>query len=125
MARRISTRLSCKSITGLAPAVVGIIAIVYNIGAVLGCFLFGTLSQRFGRRLMMMAAALLALSTIWLWAYSPTLGLLTLGAFLMNFFVQGCWSIIPAHLNELSPAEARAPSRAPFISSAISSLRAT
>ncbi len=92
---------------GLAPAVVGVIAIIYNIGAVLGCFLFGSLSQRFGRRRMMMAAALLARSTIWLWAYSPTLGLLTLGAFLINFFVQGCWSIIPAHLNELSPAEAR------------------
>lgn len=92
---------------GLAPAVVGMMAIIYNIGAVLGCFLFGALSQHFGRRAMMMAAALLALSTMWLWAYSPTLLLLTIGAFLINFFVQGCWSIIPAHLNELSPAAAR------------------
>jgi SHS family lactate transporter-like MFS transporter len=92
---------------GLSPAVVGGIAIIYNIGAVLGCLLFGTLSQRFGRRLMMTWAAALALATIWLWAYSPTLGLLAFGAFLVNFFVQGCWSIIPAHLNELSPPEAR------------------
>jgi SHS family lactate transporter-like MFS transporter len=91
----------------LPPPVVSGIAIIYNIGAVLGCLLFGSLSQRFGRRRMMIAAALLALSTVWLWAYSPTLGLLTLGAFLINLFVQGCWSIIPAHLNELSPAEAR------------------
>lgn len=92
---------------GLAPASVGTIAIVYNIGAVMGCLLFGSLSQRFGRRRMMMTAALLALPTVWLWAYSPTVALLTAGAFLINFFVQGCWSIIPAHLNELSPAEAR------------------
>jgi len=25
----------------------------------------------------------------------------------MQFLVQGCWGIIPAHLNELSPPEAR------------------
>jgi SHS family lactate transporter-like MFS transporter len=91
----------------LAPAVVGGIAIIYNIGAVLGCLMFGSLSQSFGRRRMMMVAALLALPTVWLWAFSPTVGFLALGAFLINMFVQGCWSIIPAHLNELSPAEAR------------------
>ena len=91
----------------LGPAVVSGIAIAYNIGAVIGSFLFGSLSQRFGRRRTMIAAALLALSTVWLWAYSPTLGLLALGAFLINLFVQGCWSIIPVHLNELSPAGAR------------------
>lgn len=92
---------------GLAPPAVSTIAIIYNIGAVLGCLLFGTLSQRYGRRRMIMTAALLALPTVWLWAYSPSLTMLTLGAFLINFFVQGCWSIIPAHLNELSPAEVR------------------
>ena len=92
---------------GLDPAAVGTIAIIYNIGAVLGCLLFGTLSQKFGRRRMMITAALLAIPTIWLWAYSPGVALLTLGAFMINFFVQGCWSVIPAHLNELSPAEAR------------------
>lgn len=91
----------------LSPGVVGGIAILYNIGGVLGCLLFGSLSQRFGRRRTMIAAALLALASVWLWAYSPTLKLLASGAFLINLFVQGCWSIIPAHLNELSPAEAR------------------
>ncbi len=35
-------------------------------------------------------------------------GMLAVGAFLMQFFVQGAWGVIPAHLNELSPAEARA-----------------
>jgi SHS family lactate transporter-like MFS transporter len=92
---------------GLAPPAVSTIAIIYNIGAVLGCLLFGTLSQRFGRKRMMITAALLALPTVALWAFSPSVPMLTLGAFLINFFVQGCWSIIPAHLNELSPPEAR------------------
>jgi SHS family lactate transporter-like MFS transporter len=92
---------------GLLPAAVSRIAIIYNIGAVIGCLVFGSLSQRFGRRRMMITAALCALPTIWIWAFSPSLAMLTLGAFLINFFVQGCWSIIPAHLNELSPARAR------------------
>jgi SHS family lactate transporter-like MFS transporter len=92
---------------GLGPGTVGTIAIIYNIGAILGCFLFGALSQHFGRRRTMIASALLAIPTIWLWAYSPNLVLLVIGAFLINFFVQGTWSVIPAHLNELSPAEAR------------------
>ncbi len=92
---------------GLQPAAVSTIAIIYNIGAVLGCLLFGSLSQKFGRRRMMITSALLAIPTIWIWAYSPNVAMLTLGAFLINFFVQGCWSIIPAHLNELSPAGAR------------------
>ena len=91
----------------LAPGQVGKIAIYYNIAAVLGCLLFGTLSQRFGRRRMMITSALLAIPTIYLWAFSPTIGMLTLGAMLINFFVQGCWSVIPAHLNELSPKGAR------------------
>ena len=34
--------------------------------------------------------------------------MLATGAFIMQFFVQGAWGVIPAHLNELSPAEARA-----------------
>lgn len=92
---------------GLAPSQVGRIAIYYNIGAVLGCLLFGSLSQRYGRRRMMITSALLAIPTIYIWAFSPTVGMLTLGAILINFFVQGCWSVIPAHLNELSPRGAR------------------
>lgn len=92
---------------GLSPASVGTIAIVYNIGAILGCFLFGSLSQRFGRRRTMIVSALLAVPTIGLWAYSGDVVLLATGAFLINFFVQGTWSVIPAHLNELSPASVR------------------
>jgi SHS family lactate transporter-like MFS transporter len=92
---------------GFAPALAGSIAVIYNIGAIMGCFLFGPLSQHFGRRRMMIIAALLALPTTWLWAFSPSIVLLTAGAFMINFFVQGCWSMIPIYLNELSPPEAR------------------
>ncbi len=33
--------------------------------------------------------------------------MLAIGAFLMQFFVQGAWGVVPAHLNELSPPEVR------------------
>jgi SHS family lactate transporter-like MFS transporter len=33
--------------------------------------------------------------------------MLALGGFLMQFMVQGAWGVIPAHLNELSPAAVR------------------
>jgi SHS family lactate transporter-like MFS transporter len=44
---------------------------------------------------------------IYLWAFSSGLAMLALGAFLMQFFNQGAWSGVPAHLNELSPKAAR------------------
>jgi SHS family lactate transporter-like MFS transporter len=43
-----------------------------------------------------------------LWAYSTAPLMFALGAFLMQFMVQGAWGVIPAHLNELSPGPVRA-----------------
>ena len=89
------------------PKTVSSIAIVYNIGALLGGILFGTLSERIGRRRAIIIAALLAIPAIPLWAYSHTVPMLALGGFLMQFMVQGAWGVIPAHLNELSPQSVR------------------
>src|SRR3954468_16595447 len=91
----------------LTPKTVSLIAIVYNVGALLGGILFGTLSERIGRRKAIVIAAMLAIPVIPLWAYSRTVPLLALGGFLMQFMVQGAWGVIPAHLNELSPASVR------------------
>jgi SHS family lactate transporter-like MFS transporter len=85
----------------------GNIAIVYNIGAILGGWTFGIWSQSLGRRRAIIIAALLAVPMTWLWAFSQTATMLAAGAFLMQFFVQGAWGVIPAHLNELSPPDAR------------------
>ncbi len=89
------------------PHVTGAIAIVYNIGAVLGGWTFGLWSQSLGRRRAMIVAALCAIPVTYLWAFSQTAAMLAVGAFLMQFFVQGAWGVIPAHLNELAPASAR------------------
>ena len=85
----------------------GNIAILYNIGAILGGWTFGLWSQSFGRRRTIIVASLLSIPVAWLWAYSESAAMLAVGAFLMQFFVQGAWGVIPAHLNELSPPDAR------------------
>jgi SHS family lactate transporter-like MFS transporter len=92
---------------GVAQAVRANIAIIYNVGAVLGAIVFGHFSQRFGRRKSMMAALVLALLVIPLWAFGSSLALLTAGAFLMQAGVQGAWGVIPVHLNELAADSAR------------------
>jgi SHS family lactate transporter-like MFS transporter len=91
----------------LTPQKVGLIAIVANLGALLGGILFGTWSEKIGRRRAIVIAALLSIPIIPLWAYSHTVPMLALGGFLMQFMVQGAWGVIPAHLNELSPPAVR------------------
>jgi MFS transporter, SHS family, lactate transporter len=86
---------------------VGFIAVIANIGALLGGILFGTWSEKIGRRKAIVIAALLSIPIIPLWAYSHTVPMLALGGFLMQFMVQGAWGVIPAHLNELSPPAVR------------------
>jgi MFS transporter, SHS family, lactate transporter len=83
------------------------VAILYNVGAILGGITLGTYSERLGRRRAIMLAAGLALPVVPLFAYSPSLATLAFGAFIMQFFVQGAWGVIPAHLAEMSPDEIR------------------
>lgn len=93
---------------GFSPADTGKIAVVANIGALLGGIFFGSVSEKIGRRKGIMISSLLAIPMIPLWAWSHTLVLLAIGGFLMQFMVQGAWGIVPAHLNELSPPLVRA-----------------
>jgi SHS family lactate transporter-like MFS transporter len=93
---------------GLSGARADDLLMLMNIGALLGGMVFGALSERIGRRKAIASAALLAVPVIPLWTYAPSVPLLALGAFLMQFMVQGAWGIVPAHLNELSPPGVRA-----------------
>ncbi len=92
---------------GFAPKTVGLVAIVYNVGALLGGICFGSWSERIGRRKAIVIAAVLAVPMIPLWVYPHTAPMLACGSFLMQFMVQGAWGVIPAHLNELSPPAVR------------------
>ena len=83
------------------------IVVTYNLGVLIGGIVVGTLSQRIGRRRAIVIFALLGLPVIPLWAFSHSPVLLGVGAFLMQFCVQGAWGVIPAHLTELSPTAFR------------------
>jgi SHS family lactate transporter-like MFS transporter len=83
------------------------IAIIYNMGAILGGLAFGFLSDRLGRRRGMVLAFIFAAAMIPLWVSGGSTALLALGGFCMQFMVQGAWGIIPAHITELSPDSVR------------------
>jgi MFS transporter, SHS family, lactate transporter len=87
----------------LSPTTAKWIVVIYNLGAIAGGLIFGSLSQRFGRRYTVVFCAVLGLPIVPLFAYSHTAAMLCLGSFLMQFVVQGAWGVIPAHLTEMSP----------------------
>jgi SHS family lactate transporter-like MFS transporter len=88
---------------GLSGETAKLIAVIYNVGAIIGGVTFGSLSQRFGRRYIIVFCAVLGLPIVPLFALSRSAAMLCLGAFLMQIAVQGAWGAIPAHLTEMSP----------------------
>jgi len=93
---------------GFDPHTVSIIAIFYNIAAMLGGIFFGSLSEKIGRKKAIIIAAFLALPVLPLWAFSNGSWMVGIGAFLMQFMVQGAWGVVPTWLTELVPGNARA-----------------
>jgi SHS family lactate transporter-like MFS transporter len=79
---------------------VSTIAIIFNLGAMLGGICVGSLSQRIGRRWAIGLAAALSLPLLPIWAFSTQPVWIAIGAFLMQVCVQGAWG-------ELSPPSIR------------------
>ena len=92
---------------GLSVQAKSVIGIIYAVGAICGGILVGHLSQKFGRRRLIIITAMCGIILIPAWVFSPALSMLVAGGFLMQFMVQGAWGIVPVHLNELSPGEVR------------------
>ncbi len=92
---------------GFTPQRRAVLTAVSMVGAVLGGVLFGMYSDRIGRRRAMVTALVGALVMIPAWAFAPSLPVLFVGAFLMQFMVQGAWGVIPAHITELAPDAVR------------------
>jgi MFS transporter, SHS family, lactate transporter len=92
---------------GLSSRLTAIVTIIANLGAIAGGVLCGLISDRIGRRRGIVMALLLAILAIPLWAYAPTLALIMIGAFIMQFMIQGAWGVVPAHITELSPDSVR------------------
>jgi SHS family lactate transporter-like MFS transporter len=89
------------------PHQTAVITMISMVGAILGGLFFGYLSDFYGRKKMMAVAVVLALLLIPLWLLAGGSFFIALGAFGMQFMVQGAWGIIPAHINELSPGPVR------------------
>src|SRR5262249_7034076 len=92
---------------GFSPIRVADLTILSMIGAVVGGIVFGYYSDRAGRRRAMVIAVICCLLVVPLWIEGQSMTRIVLGVFLMQFFVQGSWGIVPAHINELSPNQAR------------------
>ncbi len=90
------------------PARRAAITAISGVGAICGGLVFGYFSDKKGRRRAIVTAFVFGAAIIPLWAYAPNQLLLIVGAFLMQFMVQGAWGVIPAHLSELSPDSVRA-----------------
>ncbi len=84
-----------------------VVTAIAGVGAILGGIIFGHFSDQWGRRRTIIIAFVLGVLVVPLWAYAPNQTLLVVGAFLMQFMVQGAWGVIPAHLAELSPDSVR------------------
>lgn len=96
-----------KEVHTISSKMVANIAMIYNVGAVVGAIIFGHISQVAGRRKGMVAALGLSLLMIPLWAFGGGLVAIIAASFLMQAGVQGAWGVVPVHLSELSADSAR------------------
>lgn len=96
-----------RTMHGFSALATSNLAILYNVGAILGALAIGHLSQKIGRRWSILVALGVALVAVPAWAFGGSLAVLAAGAFVMQFGVQGVFGVIPAHLNELAPPAVR------------------
>jgi SHS family lactate transporter-like MFS transporter len=89
------------------PETIAIVTAISMVGAIIGGLVFGRYSDHVGRRRALITALILAIVILPLPIFSPTVVIMTLGAFCLQFMVQGAWGVIPAHINELSPDSVR------------------
>ena len=92
---------------GFSPRRIADMTVLSGIGAVLGGLFFGHYSDRGGRRRAMMIATICCLLVVPFWVNAHNMVMIIVGVFLMQFFVQGAWGVVPAHINELSPGQYR------------------
>jgi MFS family permease len=78
-------------------------SILMKTGACVGGTIIGYVSQWFGRRRSIIVAAIISACLIPAWILPTKEGSLSASGFMIQFFIQGAWGVIPIHLNELSP----------------------
>ncbi|KAI9298449.1 MFS general substrate transporter [Neoconidiobolus thromboides FSU 785] len=91
------------------PSQVSITVIVQNIGAIIGGILVGWYSEYFGRRRSIALICFIGLFMVPIWGFAGvhSYGIQILGAFLIQFCIQGAFGVVPAFLTESSPPSIR------------------
>lgn len=79
---------------------------VANIGAICGGVIVGHTSNFAGRRLSIMVCCILGGALIYPWAFVSN-SKISIGAFFLQFMVQGILGVIPVYLSELAPPDFR------------------
>lgn len=92
-----------KQSKGLNNAAASRASIWMKVGACVGGTIIGYLSQFVGRRRAMIASAFISGCLIPAWILPRDEKSLSASGFMIQFFVQGAWGVIPIHLNELAP----------------------
>ncbi|KAF9458789.1 MFS general substrate transporter [Collybia nuda] len=82
--------------------------IIGNCGALVGGVVAGMTSQRIGRRLTIALFACIVAAFIPLWTIPMSFSALSVGAFCIQFGVQGLIGVVPVYLTEISPPGFRA-----------------
>lgn len=77
---------------------------VANLGAIVGGLIIGHFSNFIGRRLSIMICCVGGGAMIYPWAYVRNSGI-DAAVFFLQFFVQGAFGVVPAHLSELAHPE--------------------
>ena len=81
---------------------------VANLGAIAGGISIAHFSSFLGRRLCICICCIGGGAMLYPWGFVSSKSGLDAAVFFLQFFVQGAWGIVPAHLAELAPAELRA-----------------
>jgi len=96
-----------KEAKGLDNGAASRASIWMKVGACVGGTIIGYTSQFVGRRRAMIGSAFMSGCMIAAWILPSGEKALSATGFMMQFFVQGAWGVIPIHLNELSPVAYR------------------
>lgn len=77
------------------------------VGAAVGSLFSGTISDKVGRKPVILFADFLFTGGALIMAYSPTIGYLILGRFVVGIGVGAASQIVPLYLSEVAPVEIR------------------
>lgn len=93
---------------GLDNAAASRASILMKTGACVGGTIIGYTSQWIGRRRAMILSCFFCCCLIPAWVLPSSEGGLEAGGFMLQFFVQGAWGVVPIYLSEISPPAFRA-----------------